>query len=76
MGNGLCCDGQALGAERVTIVYRRTIEEAPADIAEIEYVQSLGISIITKFTRKKFSEDDGKVAGLIAAGTDDFSESS
>jgi dihydropyrimidine dehydrogenase (NAD+) subunit PreT len=63
-----------LGAERVTIVYRRTIEEAPADIAEIEYVQSLGISIITKYAPKEILEDDGKVAGLIAAGTDDFSE--
>lgn len=63
-----------LGAERVTIVYRRTIEEAPADIAEIEYVQSLGISIITKFAPKEILEDDGKVAGLIATGTDDYSE--
>ncbi|NLT48826.1 MAG: NAD(P)-dependent oxidoreductase [Clostridiales bacterium] len=63
-----------LGAERVTIVYRRTIEEAPADIAEIEYVQSLGISIITKFAPQEILGDDGKVAGLIARGTDDFSE--
>ena len=27
------------GAEKVMIYYRRTIEEAPAEIAEIKYVQ-------------------------------------
>ncbi len=63
-----------LGAERVTVVYRRTIEEAPADIAELEYVQALGISIFTKFAPKEILEEDGKVAGLIASGTDDYSE--
>lgn len=63
-----------LGAERVSIVYRRTIEEAPADIAELEYVQALGISIFTKFAPKEIIEDDGKVAGLIATGTDDYSD--
>lgn len=63
-----------LGAERVSIVYRRTLEEAPADIAEIEYVQSLGISIITKFAPQEIIEEEGKVAGLIASGTDDYSE--
>lgn len=63
-----------LGADRVTIVYRRTIEEAPADIAELEYVQSLGVSIFTKFAPKEILKDDGKLAGLLATGTDDFSE--
>lgn len=63
-----------LGAERVTVVYRRTMEEAPADIAELEYVQALGISIFTKFAPKEILEEDGRVAGLIASGTDDYSE--
>lgn len=63
-----------LGANRVTIVYRRTIQEAPADIAELEYVQALGVSIFTKFKPQEIIEDNGKVAGLLAEGTDDYSQ--
>ena len=63
-----------LGADRVTIVYRRTIEEAPADIAELEYVQALGVSIFTKFKPMEILGEDGKVKGLVAEGTDGFSQ--
>ena len=63
-----------IGTNRVAIVYRRTVEEAPADIAEIEYVQSLGINIFSKFRPKEIVGENGKVVGLIAEGTDDYSE--
>jgi len=63
-----------VGANRVTIVYRRTVEEAPADIDEIKYVQSLGINIFSKFRPKEVVGENGKVVGLIAEGTDDYSE--
>lgn len=63
-----------LGADRVSIVYRRTLEEAPADIAEIEYAQSLGIGIYTKFKPKEILEERGKAIGLYAVGSDDDSE--
>ena len=63
-----------LGADRVTIVYRRTIEEAPADIAELEYVQALGVSIYTKFRPKEIVAEEGKVVGFLAGGTDDYSD--
>jgi dihydropyrimidine dehydrogenase (NAD+) subunit PreT len=63
-----------LGADRVTIVYRRTIEEAPADIAELEYVQALGVSIFTKFKPQEILGEEGKVAGLIAEGADGYSQ--
>jgi dihydropyrimidine dehydrogenase (NAD+) subunit PreT len=63
-----------LGADRVTIVYRRTLEEAPADIAELEYVQALGVSIFTKFKPKEIIGENGKVTGLAAEGTDGFSQ--
>lgn len=63
-----------LGADRVTIVYRRTIEEAPADIAELEYVQALGVSIFTKFKPKEILGEEGRVSGLIAEGTDGYSQ--
>ena len=39
-----------LGA-KATIVYRRTIEEAPADIDEVMAVQSMGIPIIQEFAQ-------------------------
>ena len=42
------------GAADVHIWYRRTIEEAPADMAEIEYALSLGITISTNFAPKAF----------------------
>jgi dihydropyrimidine dehydrogenase (NAD+) subunit PreT len=63
-----------LGADRVTIVYRRTIEEAPADIAELEYVQALGVTIFTKFKPQEITGEEGKVTGLVAEGTDGFSQ--
>lgn len=36
-----------LGAEEVRIVYRRTLEEAPGNMAEFQYALSLGIGITT-----------------------------
>ena len=36
------------GAKNVRIVYRRTIEEAPANMTEFEYALSLGIGITTE----------------------------
>jgi len=42
------------GAADVHIWYRRTVEEAPANIAEIEYALSLGVTISTNFAPKAF----------------------
>ena len=61
-----------LGAEKVTIVYRRTIEEAPANINELAYVQSMGITIVTKF-RPAEVLGDKSVIGMAFDGTDGFS---
>lgn len=69
-----------LGAEKVDIYYRRTIEEAPADMAEFQYVLSLGISITTNFapaevigTEKveamKFKGRDGESEAKVAVDT-------
>ncbi len=60
-----------LGAEKVTIVYRRTIEEAPASINEIAYVQSMGISIIQNFAPAEILGDK-KVSGMAFDGRDKF----
>jgi dihydropyrimidine dehydrogenase (NAD+) subunit PreT len=61
-----------LGAEKVTIVYRRTIEEAPANINELAYVQAMGITIVTKFKPAEVLGDKN-VSGMAFDGTDGFS---
>ena len=43
------------GASDVHIWYRRTIEEAPANIEEINYALSLGVTISTNFAPKAFT---------------------
>ncbi len=60
-----------LGAEKVTVVYRRTIEEAPASINEIAYVQSMGISIVQNFAPAEILGDK-KVTGMAFDGRDKF----
>ena len=62
-----------LGAANVTIVYRRTVAEAPADIEEVENIQSMGIPIITRFRPTKI-EGSGKVTTFFAEGTDGLSQ--
>ena len=49
------------GAEKVMIYYRRTIEEAPAEIAEIKYVQAMGVTMTTEFAPEEIIKKDGKV---------------
>ncbi len=61
-----------MGAEHVAIWYRRTIEEAPADIAEIEHILSLGIPMTTNFA-PDFLEGDGKVEFMHFKGRDGVS---
>jgi dihydropyrimidine dehydrogenase (NAD+) subunit PreT len=43
------------GASDVHIWYRRTIEEAPANIDEINYALSLGVTISTNLAPKEFT---------------------
>ena len=49
-----------LGAN-TKIVYRRSIEEAPANIYEISMIQAMGISMITEFTPVETIEEEGKL---------------
>ena len=62
-----------LGAEKVDIYYRRTIEEAPADMAEFQYALSLGISITTNFAPAEVIGTD-KVEAMRFKGRDGESE--
>ncbi len=59
-----------LGAKSVTIVYRRTIEEMPASKTELEFVQSLGVSILPSFKPAEVVGENGKVKAFKAIGLD------
>lgn len=59
-----------LGAKNVTILYRRTIHEMPANKAEIEHVRKLGISIVPCFKPTEIVGENGKVKAIKAIGVD------
>ncbi len=59
-----------LGARNVTILYRRTIPEMPANKAEIEHVRKLGISIIPNFKPVEYIGENGRVKAVKASGID------
>jgi len=59
-----------LGAKKVTILYRRTVEEAPANKKEKEYVQSIGVTFAINFTPAEILGKEGKVVAIKGAGTD------
>lgn len=59
-----------LGAKKVTILYRRTVEEAPACKKEKEYIQSIGVTFATNFTPAEIIGKDGKVVAIVGNGTD------
>lgn len=62
------------GAEKVMIYYRRTVEEAPAYIEEIKFVQSLGVTMTTEFAPKEILADGNKVGFVVFEGRDKESE--
>jgi len=61
-----------LSADNVNIVYRRSLEEAPVSHNELRYVQSLGISIITKFKPLEIIGEK-EVLAVLFAGSDGVS---
>ena len=61
-----------LGAETV-LVYRRSIEEAPAEMAEIQHIVDLGVSITTNFAPAEVVGAD-KVEAVKFTGRDGVSE--
>lgn len=52
-----------LGAN-TKIVYRRSIEEAPANIDELNTVQEMGIPVITEFSPVETTEDNNKLVSV------------
>jgi dihydropyrimidine dehydrogenase (NAD+) subunit PreT len=58
------------GAAHVAVYYRRTLEEAPANMREIQYALSLGISIVTNFAPVRCVGADGKLQYVEFKGRD------
>ncbi len=54
-----------LGAEKVTVVYRRTREQMPAYAEEIEEAQQEGVALRTLVAPEEFVVEDGRVVGLL-----------
>lgn len=63
----------ALLGAKTTIVYRRTLAEAPANVDEIEFTQSLGVGFVFQFRPDEIVGETGKVTALKAVGTDGVS---
>lgn len=63
-----------LGSKRVSIVYRRSIEEAPANMAELAYIQSLGVSMTTEMAPAEVLGEGGKVVGVRFESRDGYSQ--
>lgn len=58
-----------LGAENVYMVYRRTIEEAPANMMEFKYALKLGIGITTNMVPSEIIGEDS-VEAMLFKGRD------
>lgn len=56
-------------AEKVTVLYRRTREEAPANRLELTHAESLGINFAFTFSPAEFQGENGKVSIVKANGT-------
>ncbi len=56
-------------AESVTVLYRRTREEAPANRQELEYTESLGINFAFTLSPAVFEGENGKLTTIKANGT-------
>ena len=63
-----------LSKGKVSIVYRRSIEESPAHSSELHYAQSMGIPIYTEFAPERILGENNKVVGLVCKSRDGYSE--
>ena len=59
-----------VGATDVSIIYRRTIDQMPADLEEVHACLEEGITIVELASPSALHVEDGKLAGLIATRTE------
>ncbi len=65
---------RSLGANKVTVVYRRTYEEMPANKAEVRYVSELGVNFFYGFKPEEIVGEGGTVSRFKAIGFKDDSK--
>ena len=53
-----------LGSKKVTIIYRRTRNEMPADLSEIEQALEEGVELMTSLAPSRILTDNGIVTGI------------
>ncbi len=63
-----------MGCKNVAIVYRRTMEEAPANVIELNYLFSLGIPMHTRLAPHKIYGENGKVTMMEFKSWDEVGE--
>ena len=59
-----------VGAEEVYLIYRRTIDQMPADPEEIHAIREEGIHIVELSNPAALHVEDGKLAGLVCTKTE------
>jgi dihydropyrimidine dehydrogenase (NAD+) subunit PreT len=68
-----CATTAKLLGDRATIVYRRRLQDMPANKREIAHVQSIGVDLNTTFVPAEIIGKDGKVVAFKAVGKDEES---
>ncbi len=59
-----------VGATDVKIIYRRTIDQMPADLEEVHAAQEEGVEVVELANPSALHVEDGKLVGLIATRTE------
>ncbi len=59
-----------VGATDVSIIYRRTIDQMPADLEEVHACQQEGVTVVELTNPSGLHVEDGKLTGLIATRTE------
>lgn len=65
----MATQARLLGAEEVTIVYRRGQEQMKASVKEQEFAQSLGVTIRHWAEPKAFKSEDNRLTGVVFSTT-------
>ena len=63
-------DGAPVGADEALLIYRRTIDQMPADPEEIHACQEEGVEIVELAAPHALHVENGKLAGLICTKTE------
>ena len=63
-----------LGAEKVTVLYRRRLQDMPASEGELTFARSLNVGFYTEFVPIEYVSENGTLAGVKAEGKNDSSK--